>query len=412
VKNNRGKPDWDLENDLAAIRRNFPILRRCTYLISNSLGAVPRQAAQDLKRFYKLWAEEGVSAWSLEWWNLAGRLGGDLASFLGADRGTVAMTGSATQSHWAALSTQFRNPDGHRNKILMTAHDFPSTRYAVSQVSEFMGWQVVAVPARGSGVDLEELLDHIDERTLFVAVSHVFFRTGYILDIDAVAKKAIRVGAQTLIDGYHAPGTMPVHLKKSAVDFYVGGCLKWLCGGPGNAFIYVNPETVVLEPMLTGWLAHKTPFAFDDGMTYAEGPYRFMSGTPPIPSFYAALAGLSIIREIGIEAIRAKSTVQTRMILDLADRNGFQVFSPREDNLRGGAVSITLPHAYQVKQNLEEKKYKLDFRKGREGDPDVIRIAPHFYTKDEEIVRLFSDMAEILKTESYRSYPEHLSTVT
>jgi kynureninase len=408
----RKKPVWDLTKDLSAIRKNFPILDRYTYLISNSLGAVPSQAAEDLKRFYSLWADEGVSAWSLEWWDLAARLSEDLAGFLGADKGTVSMTGSATQSHWVALSTQFRNPDGHRNKIVMTAHDFPSTLYAVSRISQFMGWEVDVVPSRGEGVDMEELLGRIDQRTLFVAVSHVFFKTGYVLDIALTAEKAARMGAQTIIDGYHGPGTLPVRLKESGVDIYVGGCLKWLCGGPGNAFIYVNPDKGILDPMLTGWFAHKTPFAFDQNMEFAEGSFRFMSGTPPIPSFYAAGAGLRIIKDIGIEAIRRKSTAQTRLIIEKADDLGFDIFSPRKNELRGGAVSLSLPHAYQVKQNLEDKKYKLDFRKGKPGDPGVIRVAPHFYTKNEEIIRLFSDIADILESESYRDYPDHFSTVT
>lgn len=412
VKESDLKKPLDLEKDLEEIRKKFPVLDKYIYLISNSLGAVPRQAGEDLHRFYSLWADEGVSAWSREWWDLALKTGDNIADFLCADPGTVTMTGNATQSHWAALSTQFRNPDGHRNRIIMTAHDFPSTQYAVSKIGEFMGWEVDVTPGRGTGVDMEELLSRIDERTLFVSVSHVFFKTAFILDIKAIAEKARRVGAQTIIDGYHGPGTIPVFLKESGVDFYIGGCLKWLCGGPGNAFMYVNPETVLLEPMLTGWFAHKTPFAFDQDMDYIAGAYRFMSGTPPIPCFYAARAGLGIINEIGIRPIRTKSLKQTDMIMTMARDMGFDVFSPAEEDLRGGAVSLSLPHSYQVKQNLEEMRYKIDFRKGRPGEPDVIRIAPHFYTKDEEISGLFKDIEDILKSESFKRYPEKISTVT
>jgi len=359
---------WDLERDLETIRKEFPILDQCVYLISNSLGAVPKKAADHLNRFYSLWAEDGVSAWEKEWWDLSGKVGNQVASLLGAEEDEVTMQVNATLCHWVVLSTQFHSrskKDGKRNKVVMTDHDFPSIIYAVSKISEAMGWTVELLGSRGEpGLDAETIIKAIDDKTLFVATSHVYFKSAYIQDIQQIAGRAREAGALTVIDGYHAPGTIPVDVKKLGADFYIGGCLKWLCGGPGNAFLYVRPELAErLQPYLTGWFAHKEPFLFAQDMEFTQGSYRFMSGTPPVPSLYTAQAGLEIINDIGIPEIREKSLALTDLILKKAEERRFHLFTPRKEHLRGGAVSFGLPHALAVKLALEQRKIKVDFRK-------------------------------------------------
>ena len=384
----------DLERNLKEIRAQFPILERCTYLISNSLGAVPRLVQEGLERYFSLWAEEGVSAWGHEWWELARRVGNQVAAVVGAGRDEVTMLTHATQCHWIALSTQFKTIDPHRKKIIMTDLDFPSSIYAVSQIAEAMGWEVDKVDSSGAvGLPWERLAERIDERTLFVATSHVYFRSAYIQDVAALAACAREKGALTLIDAYHAPGTIPVDVKALDVDFYIGGCLKWLCGGPGNAFLYVRPDiSRQLAPGLTGWMAQVAPFDFKQEVEPAQGAYRFMSGTPPVACLYTAPAGLEIIQAIGIDAIRRKSQKQTRTIIEWARSRGYQVFSPEQDERRGGAVSLGLPDAMQVYKVLEQNGIKVDFRKGRGLEPDVIRIGPHFYTEDFELEHLFTSV--------------------
>lgn len=403
-----------LDKDLEKIRENFPILDKCVYLISNSLGAVPKQVQKSLDRFYELWAEEGVTAWDKEWWLLSQTVGNQLAFHLKAEEDTVSMMTNATLCHWVALSTQFSLERGKRKKVIMTDHDFPSIIYSVSKICAFMDWELDLVPSRGMpGIEADKIIERVDERTLFVATSHVYYKSAFIQDISRIARKARTRGALTVIDGYHAPGTVPVDVRKLGVDFYVGGCLKWLCGGPGNAFLYARPELMRnLEPSLTGWLAHKNPFAFSRNMDYTQGGYKLMSGTPPVSCLYTAMAGLDIIKRIGIEPIRQKSTAQTRMIIDRASGRGFSFQTPMEDDKRGGAVSIELPHAHQVKQALIERKVKVDFRKGTDGEPDVVRVGPHFYTKDEEIDLLFHHIDEILSTGEYKKFAAKSEIVT
>jgi kynureninase len=406
--------DWDLDRNLDAIRKEFPILTKCVYLISNSLGAVPHQVRKDILAYYDLWSCQGVSAWSQEWWDLARDLGDRVASLLHAEKDSVAMMTNATQAHWIALSTKFLSKDQKRTKIIMTDHDFPSSLYAVQKISEFMDWEVQVVQSFGKpGIDVEKIISLIDEQTLFVATSHVYFKTAYVQDIAKIVEFARQFGALTVIDGYHAPGCIPVDLSKLGVDFYIGGCLKWLCGGPGNAFLYIRPELAShIQPQLTGWLAHKSPFSFSRNMEYTHGSYKFMSGTPPIPSLYTARAGLEIIDKIGVHQIRQKSIYQTRLIIKNSKKRNFQVFSPEDDSFRGGAVSVNIPNAFQVKQALEARKFKVDYRKGKNSELDVIRIGPHFYTSDDEIHSLFQAIDTIYATGEYKSFPVEITHVT
>jgi kynureninase len=405
---------WSLEKDLDLIRTNFPVLDKCVYLISNSLGAVPKQVKEDLDQFFTIWAEEGVTAWEKEWWLLSQKVGNKVGSLIGAEEDTVAMMTNATLCHWVALSTKFASANGPRNNVIMTDHDFPSVIYAISKICSFMDWELDIVQSRGKpGIEADEILDHVDEKTLFVATSHVYFKSAYIQDVFRIARHARSMGAMTLIDGYHAPGTIPVDVKELGVDFYIGGCLKWLCGGPGNAFLYVRPRLQqVLEPMLTGWLAHKNPFAFSREMAFTEGTYKLMSGTPPISCLYTATAGLDIIQKIGMEPIRQKSIEQTGRLIENASARGFPLYTPIENEKRGGAVSIGMPYAHQVKQALVSKKVKVDFRKGTDEEPDVIRVGPHFYTKDEEIELLFHLIDKILASGEYKKFTRKSELVT
>ncbi len=405
---------WDLNRDLDLIRNEFPILARSVYLISNSLGAVPRQALEGLKRYYQLWAEEGVGAWEREWWELSGRVGNQVASLIGAGDDEVTMMTNATVSHWVVLSTMFSLNANKRNKIIMTDHDFPSILYAVHQIAQCMGWELEVIKSHGQpGIDVNDIVKRTDEKTLFVATSHVYFKSAYVQDISQIAARARQVGALTLIDGYHAPGTLPVDVRRLDVDFYIGGCLKWLCGGPGNAFLYVRPELASsLEPQLTGWFAHRHPFLFGQRMEYAQSSYRFMSGTPPVPCLYTALAGLDIINKIGISQIRQKSLHQTELIINKAKERGFSLFTLEDNELRGGAISLGFLHAFPVKQALEKKGIKVDFRKGGNQEPDVIRVGPHFYTRDEEIDILFSAIDAILTSGEYKKFPAETKKIT
>jgi kynureninase len=295
----------------------------------------------------------------------------------------------------------------------MSDQDFPSSLYAVEAIGRAMGWQTVIVSAGSAGADPEPLLREIDDRTLWVATSHVHFKTSAIQDIAHICRRARGQGAMSLIDGYHAPGVIPLDVKELGADFYVGGCLKWLCGGPGTAFLYVRPGLAAShKPLLTGWAGHRRPFNFSPRMEYAEKSRGFQSGTPAVPSLYAAQAGLDIIRRVGLPQIRRKSLKLTGRILDLAEERGWPPLTPRQDGRRGGHVAFHVPHAFQLKQALEAKGIKLDYRRGGKGELDLLRVGPHFYNSAEEVGVLFCELDRLLSSGDYKRFPSSAFSVT
>jgi kynureninase len=207
-----------------------------------------------------------------------------------------------------------------------------------------------------------------------------------------------------VLDAYQSAGVVPLDVTALGVDFAVGGSVKWLCGGPGNGWLYVRPDLAErLEPAYTGWQAHEAPFAFEEEMRYAAGAARFLTGTPNVPALYAATAGYDLIEEIGVERIRANSLRQTDLLSSLADRQGFGVASPRDPERRGGTVTVHVDEFPAVHRELAERQILCDFRPGA-----GIRIGPHYFTSDEELHHVIEQIAEIVAT---RAYEPHLGTV-
>src|SRR5690606_849932 len=232
--------------------------------------------------------------------------------------------------------------DTRRDKVIVTDQDFPSDVYTLrAMLPEHM--QVHTVRSRdGIGIDTDEILDAIDERTRLVSISHVLFRSAYIMPVEAIVQKAHAVGAQVLLNGYHSVGVIPVDVTGLNVDFYIGGTLKWLCGGPGGVFMYVRPDLLPgLNPKITGWFAHQTPFAFDiEHFELREDAYRLANGTPGIAALYAIQPGPEIIAQVGVDNIREKSIRQTSRIIERADAAGYPVVSPRVVEERAGTVTL------------------------------------------------------------------------
>ena len=215
-------------------------------------------------------------------------------------------------------------------------------------------------------------------------------------------------GKLTIIDGYQSAGTIPVDVLKSNVDIYIGGCLKWLCGGPGAAFLWVRPGLrEQLKPALTGWMAHARPFAFEPTLDRRTDAWRFLVGTPAIASLCAARPGLDIIHEAGIVAIREKSKRQTAMLIVMARERGFRVTTPDNPDHRGGTVALDVAHGLEVSRALKTREILCDFRPGA-----GIRLSPHFYTRDEELAEAVEAIAAILRDGSWTAFTVSGSVVT
>jgi kynureninase len=396
-----------MTDPLLAFRPEFPILERTAYLVSNSLGAMPRGVAERLAEYVDEWATLGVRAWAQRWWELPVTVGDEIAPLIGASAGEVAMLPNVTIAQSVVLSAlDYAAP---RTRIVMTDLDFPSVRYAYDHLAARLGAEIIAIPSDdGISIDTERLIDAIDERTRLVCISHVLFRSAYIVDVAAVCRRAHDVGAVVSLDAFHSVGVMPVDVKAVGADFLTGGVLKWLCGGPGGCFLYVAPDVGARSrPSLTGWQAHSHPFAFANEMEYATGAWQWLNGTPCIPALFAAMEGPRLIRKAGVQNIRAKSVRQTTRLIELADGHGYPISAPRDSVHRGGTVAFDVPHAYEVAQALLAEDVLVDYR------PNAgIRVAPHFYTTDDELERAVALIADILASSRWKAFTQHRSTVT
>ncbi len=391
-----------MADELLEWRREFPILESAVYLISHSLGAMPRGTFERMQDYAEMWASRGVRAWAEGWWDMPLTMGDQVARIIGAEARTVVMHQNVSVCQSLILSCFDPAPDARRNKIVYSELEFPSVMYVYEAHARAGRFRVERVRSDdGTTVPLERMLAAIDEETLLVPISHVLFKSAFLQDARAITERAHEVGAYVVLDTYQSAGTVPFSVKDLDVDFCTGGSVKWLCGGPGAGYLYVAPRLQeTLEPKVTGWMAHAEPFSFEDApIRYAEGIARFLHGSPAIPALYAAESGYRIINEIGVERIRAKSTRQTQRLIELAEEASLRVTSPRDPARRGGTITLAVEHAAAVTQELVRREFIVDYRPGA-----GIRISPHFYTKDEELDAVVREMRRIIDT---RAYAEH-----
>jgi kynureninase len=397
---------------LLQYRDRFPILQRTKYLVSHSLGAMPEATREALAEYADLWARRGVRAWGDKWWLMSIEIGDIIAPLIGAPRGSVVMLPNVTTAEAVVLSSFDYKPP--RNRVIIVEGEFPSVRYIYDGLARRLGAEVVTIPhdASGLGFDLDRLLSAIDERTQIVPIGHILFESSFMIDVAAISKRCRDVGATLVLDVFQSAGIVPVKVKEWNIPIAVGGVLKWLCGGPGGSFLYVDPELrPKLEPSFTGWMAHANPFGFEPPpMRLRDDALRFALGTPPIPALYAAREGPKIIAEAGgadMMAIRQKSLRQTQKVIDMADARGFELRTPREAHRRGGSVSMRIPNGREVSLELNAEDIVCDFRPA-----SGVRFSPHFYTTDKELDAAFEVVDDILKSGRWKRQEARQTIVT
>ena len=378
------------EQALLATRAEIPSLSRGVHLVSHSLGAMPARAREFAARFVDEWEADSIESWGEHWLPAVRELGDLVAQVLGVGPGTVCMLPNVSTAQ--AIVASCLSFEGPRRRVVYDDLNFSTVHY-VWQEQARRGAEVVVVPSDGVHPPIEGLLAAIDERTLIVPISHVAFRSSGLVDARRVIERAHAVGAMVLLDVYQSAGTVPLALEAWGCDMACGGSVKWACGGPGAAYLYVRPDLrPKLAPMATGWFSHAQPFAFDMGpMRYADDAWRFVGGTMAIPAIYTARAGWELVARLGVEAIRAKSLRQTRLLRDLVEARGLQVNTPAADDARGGTVCFDFPGAEEVSRELLGRRFFHDYR------PKCgIRASPHFYTTDDEI-RALADAIDDLR---------------
>lgn len=368
-------PHLQRVTDLESLRAEFPILGSRTYLNSCSLGALSHRSERYLQEFTNRWHEMGAAAWYDHWLGKVEDLRSRVATFLGTTPREIALLPSTS----AALSVVAESvPAKGRNRVICAELDFPTLAYqwAVKPEIEL----VVLRSEDGIRIDPEQFAAEVDERTLFLATSHVFFTTGYEQDIAELARIARAAGAYSLIDGYQGAGQVAISLPECGADFYTAGPLKWLCGGPGLAYLYVREALVeALEPRITSWFATEDQFDFElEKFVFRADARRFELGTPSLPTIHTSLGGQEIIDDVGIEAIVAWNRVLTDRLVDKARSAGFNVLQPPTEN-RTAIVMIHHDDPADAVRHLSDHGVIVDHR------PGFVRVSPHFYNNEEEV---------------------------
>ena len=360
-------------------RAEFPILKTHTYLNSCSLGALSHRAEAYLAEFQQRWHTMGASAWYEHWLGRMALLRGRIEGCLGGSQGSVALVPS-TSAALATVSESVRAAvEAGRNRVICSELDFPTLGYQWAVKPEI---EIVVLPSPdGIGMDPGQFEESVDERTLFLATSHVFFATGFIQDIKTLATIARNAGAYSVIDGYHGAGQLTFSVGDAGVDFYTTGPLKWLLGGPGLSYLYVRPELIPqLLPRITGWFGARNAFDFDirDFQPH-EDARRFEMGTPSLHTVHTALGGQEIIDEVGMGVIEARNRELTELLLSGCRKAGFDLTIADNPGHRSAIVMVRHADPPGAVAHLAHAGIIVDHRPGH------VRVSPHFYNTEEEI---------------------------
>lgn len=371
-----------LQPELARYREDYPILTDTLYFNSNSMGPMPRQAAAALQRYAADWAREGVEVWP-HWFDVIRDVADSAARFLGAPPGQTILNQNV--AYFQAAVASALDFTGGRTRVVVEALQFPNVVYVWERHRE-LGAELVLVPSDdGMTVPTERMLAAIDERTAIVPLSHGIYVSGALQDVTAITRRAHEVGALVMVDVYQTAGSVPIDVAAWDADIVVGGSHKWLCGGPGTAFLWMKPELRArLRPRLTGWLGHADPFAFEPApIRYADDHRRFLAGTPSVPAYYVAQAAYHNLHEIGVPRIRAHNLALCQRIIDRSLAAGLTVHSPLAHDQRTGFVAVDFPGSEDASKRLIEERVKLDWR------PNCgLRLGPHFFNTEAEVERL------------------------
>jgi len=371
-------------------RAEFPIFRQRTYFNTCSLGALSTRVEAAVRQFTALWGASGAAAWYGPWSGEIEHLREEFAALIGAWPDEIAIFSSVTTALTAVASAyDYRE----RPRVVISDLEFPTTVYQW-MVKEPSGvtLEMIRSPDRLT-VPVAEYAGAVDARTQLLVASHVYFTSGAVQDIAALARVAHQHGAHCLIDAYQSIGQLPLDVHAAGVDFLITGGLKWLLGGPGIAYLYVRRDLAPrLRPTDVGWFAHREQFAFDvTQFAYADGARRFEGGTPAVAAVYAGRAGIGIVAELGVARLRHRQIELVSLVVEEARRRGLHPRTPARVEDLAGIVTIPRQDPNAVVASLAGRGIIVDAR------PGVVRLSPYFYNTPEECARVVEAIADLEK---------------
>ena len=361
-----------------AWRDEFPVTSELLYLNSCSLTPLPRRGREALDRFAREWSELGGRAWTDHWIGELEALRGDLAGVLGVAAGDIALEPSVS----AALVGVGSSFDySRRPKVVVSDLDFPTDGHTwLALAARGVAVEFVRSPDRVR-VPLELFERAVDERTALVCTGHVYYTSGQIQDVRALAEICHRKGASLVVDAYQSIGAFAFDAAASGVDYLVGGTLKWLMGGPGMAFLYARREVAErARPGALGWWGVADPFAFDvEHLAYGPGARRVEYGTPSVAAAYTARAGLSLLADVGVETVRRRHMELSQRLVDGALAQGWRLRCPTNAAQRTSIVTLEHADAPGAVEALRRSGCIADSR------PGIMRLSPHYFNTADEI---------------------------
>jgi selenocysteine lyase/cysteine desulfurase len=369
--------------DVQSYRERFPIFRERTYVNSCSQGAL----ADEVRQAYNAYLdglEEFGSLWET-WVGIQEQVRSRLATTFSCDASEVAVTSCAS----AAVSSIASCFDfsGQRNTIVTTSLEFP-TIGQIWHAQERRGARVIHVPAEDDNqLSLDRLMSAVDDSTALISVTHVCYRNGAMTPIAEIVEAAHERGVPVLVDAYQSVGAVPIDFRELGADFLVGGVLKYMLSSPGVGFALVNAETTSeFVPTTTGWFAARDIFAMDIyDFDPAKDARRFESGTPVVPSLYAADAGLRLLNEVGVDrAWSASSVLHDQLRSGIESLNGV-VVTPRE--MHGPMIAVAAVDDHALVDAMGADGVVVSCRDGN------VRISPHFYNDAQDMQRVLESLA-------------------
>jgi kynureninase len=399
----------DASDPLRSLRDRFVIPDGVIYLDGNSLGPMPRAAADTLRHTIEQeWGHDLIKSWnSAGWFELPLRLGDRLGAVIGAAPGQTVVCDTTSINLYKAVHAAIGlRPD--RDVVIAEAASFPTDLYIIEGALRSAGRPMQRRLVGVDGPSVEALLD---QRVAAVVLSHVDYRSGALLDVAAITERVHRAGALMVWDLCHSAGVIEFGFDRHAIDFAVGCTYKYLNGGPGSpAFISVaRAHQATATHPLSGWWGHAAPFAFDRDFRPDAGIKRFLCGTPPIISLRGVDAALDALDGVEIAALREKSLALTELFMARIEAllPGFEIITPRQSSLRGSQVAIAFEHGYAVVQAMTERGVIGDFR-----EPDVMRFgfAP-LYLRFVDVWDAAAMLADCVRAEVWRDprYSERLA---
>lgn len=378
--------------DLAAWRARIPILKRMIPLNNCSQAPQTERTRAAALEYLDSWNRAGMDweAWIAE----VEHAKAEFATLIGAYPSEIAVSTSVsaiTSSVASALDYT-----GGRRKIVVTEAEFPTVGH-VWLAHEKYGARIEWVPVRDGVVDPADYDDAVDEETLLVSACHAYYQNGFVQDLEIIAEKAHGAGALLYVDAYQSLGTRPIDVKAHGIDFLASGCLKFLMGIPGIAFLYVRPELVeTLRPASTGWFGQADPWAFDPKtLEWSRTSARFDTGTPAVINAYICRAGMEVINTVGPAAIHEWTVVLAERLIEGAEERGLRLHGSRDSSRKTPTTAIVCPdgNSAAIEAQLRERGIIASAR------GPVLRLAPHFYNTIEDVDAALDALAEVIAGE-------------